>query len=636
MKDLNQILKQYWGFDEFRAPQDSIIHSVLENKDTIALLPTGGGKSLCYQLPALMLEGKTIVVSPLIALMQDQVSALLAKGIKAKSLNATLTYREIDIILDNFVYGDLKILYISPERITSDIFITRFAKAKISLIAVDEAHCISQWGYDFRPSYFNIHLLREVHKNVPIIALTATATPLVVKDIREKLELRNPQEFKKSFSRENLSFTVINTEDKNGDLLHVLSKLKGCGIIYVRNRKETILISKWLAGHNISSVSYHGGMEKNARDHNQTLWMRNSVQIMVSTNAFGMGIDKPDVRFVIHLDVAPSIEEYYQEAGRAGRDGKSSVAVSIIDKNNCDDAIQNLKDQFPDTEVIADIYDKLCRFYKVAYGSGQNENFDFNLSDFVIYASMPSKKIFHIMNILEKEGWVLFSDGFKEPTRIMIICHHEDLQFADILAKEKSLFITHLLRKYEGLFIDYVKIDEDKIARELDIDVSQVDRYLNILKAEAIIAVHPKKSLPQITFLLDRPEKRSFSIDKKAYNLRQKMATDRMNAMLKYLQQDEMCRQKFIVEYFGEKGVECGKCDICKGAGQSDVKTEDFVLILDHIGKINQNQLMTSKSYVALYPFNKRKMILKALKILESENKLYFDQKGYMHIRTNG
>ena len=632
MESSRLILKKYWGHDEFRPPQDLIIESVYQNRDTIALLPTGGGKSVCFQIPALMLPGKTIVISPLIALMQDQVDQLNLRNIKAKALNSNLSFKEIDVILDNFVYGDLKLLYISPERIKSEVFSLRIAKAKISLIAIDEAHCISQWGYDFRPSYFDIPLLKELHPKVPMIALTATATDKVLTDIVDKLQLKNPAIFRKSFSRENLSFTVINSENKLNEVLQILDRVKGCALIYVRNRKETIEIAQWLHQHGFSSASYHGGMERSIRDKNQQAWMTNRVRLMVSTNAFGMGIDKPDVRLVIHMDVAPSLEEYYQEAGRAGRDEKESFAVTIIDDADINVVRNNFNDQFPSIEIIGSVYDRLCRYHKVAYGSGMLETYDFHITEFAGYLNIQVKKVFHILNILEKEGWIAFSDAFREPSRVMILAGQEDLEFVEKERGLKTIIIVHFLRKYEGLFSDPVKIDETKIADELKIEEAQLVHYLHILKSEGIISYQPRASEPQVTFLQARPSQDSFSIDKKSYQLRKKMASDRLDSMISYLQNEKKCRQMTILEYFGEKGQSCGKCDICIGVSETILTVDQIKKVFEHLCTIVSQQPINIKKYVSFYPFNKRKRIVRALKDFEREGKITMDNSGDINL----
>lgn len=631
MTESQSILKKYWGYESFRPPQDLIIESVLNKFDTIALLPTGGGKSICYQVPAQIFSGKTIVISPLIALMQDQVDNLFNRGIIAKALNANLHYKEIDAILDNFVYGDLKILYISPERIGSDVFMSRIQKAQISLIAVDEAHCISQWGYDFRPSYFNIPKLREIHPKVPIMALTATATPQVLKDISEKLELKMPSLFQKSFSRNNLGLTVINGDDKKNELLRILSRVKGCCIIYVRNRKETVEISQWLSVHGISCVSYHGGMDRETREKNQSAWMHNQVRMIVCTNAFGMGIDKPDVRLVVHLDIAPSLEEYYQEAGRAGRDGKESHAVTLVDESDINNAIQNFNEQFPSLEIIGGTYDRLCRFFKVAYGSGMMESYDFSMLDFADYVSIPVKKVFHIISILEKEGWITTSDAFKEPSKLMILASTEDLEYLEKNAVQKSKIVVHLLRKYEGLFVDFVKIDENKVAQELGIEVSKLIQNLEMLRSEGLIQYIPRAAVPQITFTQSRPQPESFSIDKKSYMHRKKMAEERLQAMIKYINNESICRQKVIVDYFGEVGNNCEKCDICLGANANTLTYDETQKVLNHVISTITTAPFPLKKYINLYPFNKRKRILNALKSFDSENLIHITDAGIIY-----
>ncbi len=624
------ILKRYWGYDDFRPPQKDIIESVLKKKDTIALLPTGGGKSICFQVPALIQEGKTLVISPLIALMQDQVDNLFSKGIMAKSLNSNLHYKEIDAILDNFVYGDLKILYISPERISSEMFITRITKAPIELIAVDEAHCISQWGYDFRPSYFNIPLLKKIHPKATLIALTATATPTVLEDIALRLEMSEPSIFQKSFVRTNLSLTVMHTDNKKEELLSILSKVKGCTIIYVRNRRQTVEVAQWLAHYDILSTSYHGGMDKTARDKNQQVWMSNQVRIMVSTNAFGMGIDKPDVRLVIHLDVAPSLEEYFQEAGRAGRDGKDSYAVTLINNKDISHAEENLNDSFPSLEIIGSTYDRLCRFFKVAYGSGMMETYDFDFLEFANHIDISAKKLYHILDILEKEGWVAFSDGFKDPSKVMVLADQQDLIFLQRQNDIKNKILVYLLRHYEGLFIDYVKVDETRIAKELKIDEIKINYYLNLMKSEGIIGYIPKSTQPQITFTQERPVLDDFYIERKAYKNRQQMAEKRLKVIIKYLGLEEDCRQKFIVNYFGEKGYNCGQCDICLGMSSESISREQIQKVRKHLKDTLAQGPINIKKYESLYAFNKRRRIMRLLKEWVSEEALKIDNFGML------
>lgn len=626
------ILKKFWGYDDFRPPQGDIIQNVLQGKDTVALLPTGGGKSICFQVPSLIFKGKTLVISPLIALMQDQVDNLFLRGIAAKSLNSNLDYRTIDVILDNFVFGDLKILYISPERLSSDTFMKRIVRAEVDLIAVDEAHCISQWGYDFRPAYFDIPSLRKIFPKAAMMALTATATPAVIEDIVQKLEMKSPAIFRKSFARKNLSLTVIHIENKKKELLHILSRNKASTIIYVRNRRETIEVAQWLAQYDIPCTSYHGGMEKSVRNKNQQTWMSNRVRIIVSTNAFGMGIDKPDVRYVIHLDVPPSIEEYYQEAGRAGRDGKNSFAVTLINESDIQRARDNLEAGFPSLELIATTYDRLCRFLKVAYGSGMMETYDFDFYQFSQHTDIPTKKLYFILNILEKEGWVTFSDGFRTPSRVRVLANNEDLYFMQRQRDMKNDILTYLLRHYEGLFMDYIKIDEVRMARHLNIDESKLHYYLNIMHAEGIIGFVPRTSAPQITFTRERPVLDDFYIDRKAYKNRKMMAEKRLQAMIQYMTQEDICRQVNISSYFGERERACGKCDICLGAPENVMTIEEEAKVRIHLKNLTQTHTVTIKDYTQLYPFHMRRRILKLLKDWTDENVIHVDNFGVIRV----
>lgn len=634
MTDSKSILNRYWGYDAFRDPQEQIIRSVLEKKDTIALLPTGGGKSICFQIPALMLPGKTIVVSPLIALMQDQVDNLFRRNIIARTLNANLHYKEIDAILDNFVYGEMKILYISPERIGSQLFMTRIANANISLIAVDESHCISQWGYDFRPSYFNIPKLRELHPEATMIALTATATPVVLEDIAQRLELKTPSIFKKSFIRDNLGLTVIYGEDKKNELLNTIRKIKGSSIIYVRNRRETLEIATWLQHHSISCVSYHGGMSKDIRDKNQQAWMNNAVRIIVCTNAFGMGIDKPDVRLVVHMDVPPSLEEYYQEVGRAGRDGFQSQAIALIEDADTDAAKSNLNDQFPSLELIAATYDRLCRYLNVAYGSGNMETYDFELPDFALHTGIPSRKLFHIINILDKEGWLTTSEAFKEPSKLKIVATIEDLEYINRNPSLHSKIIVHLLRKYEGLFLDYVKIDDTRIATELHMEESQLVSGLRQMQSEGMIQYIPRNTKPQITLTKPRPEISHFTIDRLSYLQRKKMAENRLKSMIQYFVHENTCRQKTIITYFGENTQNCGKCDFCLGAFTVHASDDETQKVTNHLFKTLTVRNIKAKTYIAMYPFHYRKRVFGILQKLESEHRINLDTFGTMTLAT--
>ncbi|MBK8369870.1 MAG: RecQ family ATP-dependent DNA helicase [Saprospiraceae bacterium] len=635
--NLSDTLKKYWGFSSFRNPQDKIIENVLLKKDTIALLPTGGGKSLCYQLPALIFAGKTIVVTPLIALMEDQVASLNARGIKAKCIYSGMTYRQIDLILDNFRLGDLKILYISPERIVSDMFKERYKLTKVDLVAIDEAHCISQWGYDFRPAYFEIQKLREWKPDVTFLALTATATDEVLTDISSKLNLKDASVFKKSYQRENISFLTIDTNDKNRELLNILDKVRSSGIVYVRNRGETIQLSDFLNKRGIPALPYHGGMDKDQRSRNQTKWKNNEFRLMISTNAFGMGIDKSDVRIIIHMDIPSSLEEYYQEAGRAGRDGKESWAIVIYDTSDIERARKNLTEQYPEIDLISEVYQQLCTFLKVAYGSGYNESYGFLVQEFSRYIKMPVKNIFHILQILEKEGWILLSDGMHEPTKIQFICDHDDLFEPGFLNENEDNLVIYLLRRYEGLFTQEVKIDEEVMAKETDMPIDEVQHLLSRLEKKGIILLNERKSEPQISFTRERPQKEFFNIEEKRYEELKKRAFTRLAFMMSYLTVEEKCRQKFILEYFGEISVECGKCDYCRFKKE---KTPPQEMVKDVLEKLEANAkkytTITVKDVLFSFPFNKRHNVKKTILFMENEKMISITNNGNIKVILYG
>lgn len=630
-------LKKYWGFSDFRHPQDKIIENVLLKKDTVALLPTGGGKSLCYQLPAMIFKGKTIVVTPLIALMVDQVASLNARGIKAKCIYSGMSYQQIDLVLDNFRFGDIKILYISPERIASEMFKERYKLTKVDLIAVDEAHCISQWGYDFRPAYFEIVKLREWKPDVAFLALTATATKEVLVDITSKLNLINPYIFKKSYQRENISFVAVETNDKYSELLNILHKVKSCGIIYVRNRGETIQLSDFLNQRGIPALYYHGGMEKEHRSLHQKRWKNNEIRIMVSTNAFGMGIDKGDVRIVTHLDIPSSLEEYYQEAGRAGRDGKESWAIVIYDSSDLQRAQKNLLEQFPEISTVAEVYQQLCTYFKVAYGSGFNETYSFQVQDFSVYVKITVKIIYYVLKILEKEGWILLSEGIHEPTKIQFICSHEDLFQQGFFSEKEDNLVIYLLRRYEGLFTQEVKIDEETIAKDLNTNIEEIQYLLSVLEKKIIISLKARKSDPQISFIRERPKKEFFVIDQKNYEEQKKRAFSRLSSMLAYLTSEDCCKQKYILEYFGEKIGECGKCDYCRFKKEKTTIQEMVLVVQGRLqAHAKKYSIVNIKEVLFSFPFNKRNIVKKTILFMENEKMISINNSGNITILQHG
>ncbi|MDF1696373.1 MAG: RecQ family ATP-dependent DNA helicase [Saprospiraceae bacterium] len=627
------VLQHYWGYDQFRSSQKDIINAVLDGKDTLALLHTGAGKSVCYQVPALCLPGKTIVVSPLIALMQDQVEALNNKGIFARAIYSGLGYRQVDLILDNFVNGPLKILYVSPERLETDIFIERFKRADVSLIAIDEAHCISQWGHDFRPSYFNINTLRAFKPDVPIIAVTATATKKVALDITERLEFKDEVVFQSSFKRDNISFTVMMTEEKEEALLRVLSKVKGSGIIYLRSRSKVEQLSKFLNQRGILSSYYHGGLNMLTRSRVQKEWIDNKTQIIVSTNAFGMGVDKSNVRFVIHYDIPPSIEEYYQEAGRGGRDGKLAFAISIIGYSDIIKLQKFHLNSFPQLEILEQFYYRLCSYLKIGYGSGAGEAKEINLEDFGNMHRYSLSLVYSCLHILEKEGWLLLNEGIKNPSKIVFTTSKDKISLSTRNRGIKSQILLYLLRKYEGVFVDYTKVDEGTVANDLGLKMDTVVRELKVMQRETILDYIPSTELPKILFLLDRPAPKSFSIDAKRYKEREENARFKMRAIQEYMI-GNTCRQKIILDYFGEKSTPCGLCDICKGSKESLFSDAEKEGLFKHL----QGKLIAGKIdlevYMKIWPYNKRNKAYACIQQLVQEQRLILDDLNILSLPT--
>lgn len=497
MKDIHSILKEFWGFDQFRPLQEDIIQSVLNGNDTLALLPTGGGKSLCFQVPAMALDGVCIVISPLIALMTDQVENLNAKGIEAASIFSGMAHSEIDSTLDNAVKGKYKFLYVAPERILSEMFKVRVLKMNVCFVAVDEAHCISQWGYDFRPSYLRIAELKTLLPNKTFLALTATATPKVVIDIQEKLEFKKPTVFSKSFERNNIAYIVQFEEDKLSRLLNIIRNIGGTGIVYVRNRKRTQEIAMYLKQQNISADFYHAGLAPNERNWKQQAWKTNRCQVMVCTNAFGMGIDKPDVRFVVHLDVPDSLEAYFQEAGRAGRDEKKAYATILFENKDILEAQNNLEQSYPIIDDIKRVYKALGNYYQLAVGSGENVSFDFDLNSFASTFKLNAVLVHHSLRFLEKENYISLSDNGYIPSRFKIAVSQMDLYSFQVKYINLDNFIKLLLRSYSGSFDGFVNIYETEIAKRAGLSRDEVIKLLQRLHSLQIIEYVPAKSLPQ-------------------------------------------------------------------------------------------------------------------------------------------
>lgn len=563
-QDIHNVLKKYWGYTSFRPLQEDIITSVLLKHDVLALLPTGGGKSLCFQVPGIVLGGTALVVSPLIALMNDQVENLNRRGISAVAITAQMKPKQIDVALNNAALGHVKFLYVSPERLQNKHFVEALAYLPVTLIAVDEAHCISQWGYDFRPSYLQIAGLRKVFPKVQVIALTASATPAVVSDIQSRLEFNNSRVFRQSFARSNLRYVVQHEDNKLQRLLKLIQNVGGSGVIYLRNRKKTVEMSRWLLQQGISSMAYHAGMKFDERQQIQAGWIRNKTQVICATNAFGMGIDKPDVRFVVHLDLPDSLEAYYQEAGRAGRDGKNSFCVLFYSDADKQRLLDNFERSFPAEDFIRQTYQALCNYFQVAIGSGEGISFEFDITRFCASYNLPAVQVYNAIRFMEKEGLLSLLDSSYEPSRLMILAGKEDLYELQVRSPKYEVLIKTLLRSYGGLFEDYVVINENEIARRMKTGSVHITTMLLQLDKEGVIAYAPKSDLPKLLFLTGRVSQQHFKISPANYNDLKNREKERVESVLLYATNNKVCRQVQLLRYFGELDyTDCGRCDVC-------------------------------------------------------------------------
>ncbi len=562
--DIHQLLEKYWGYTQFRDLQEDIIMSVLEGRDTLGLMPTGGGKSITFQIPTLAMDGMAIVVTPIVSLMKDQVDNLVARRIKATYLHAGLSMREHRRVMEKCQNGNCKFLYISPERLQNEAFIDRIKHLNICLIVVDEAHCISQWGYDFRPSFLEIAKLRKVFKNVPVLALTATATPVVVADIQEKLQFRSPNVFTKSFKRDNISYVVRHTTEKMGELVHIVKSVPGSGIVYARSRKRTKLIADELRRNGISADHYHAGLTIEEKEDKQNKWKNDEIRVIVATNAFGMGIDKPDVRLVIHVDVPNTLEEYYQEAGRAGRDGKRSFAVMLVKDTDKRILHRHISEAFPEKEFIRKVYERVGNFLNVAIGEGYQQMLDFNFNLFCKTFNMPILPTHNSLNILTRSGYIQFVEEIETQSRVMILARKDELYNIPTTTPRADEVLQALLRTYSGLFADYVFINEDVLSYRYGLTPQTIYDSLLELTRMHILHYIPRKRTPYIIYTTSREEPQHVAIPRAVYeDLRSRME-QRVEAVIGYCYRDDICREQFLVEYFGEESQDrCGHCDTC-------------------------------------------------------------------------
>lgn len=560
----SRILKQYWGYDCFRGIQEDIIDSISKNKDTLGLMPTGGGKSITFQVPALAKEGMCLVITPLIALMKDQVQNLKKRGIKALAIYSGMSRQDIIITLENCIFGNYKFLYISPERLDTEIFRTKLRKMHISMITVDESHCISQWGYDFRPAYLKIAEIRELLPDVPVLALTATATPEVVKDIQARLHFRHKNVFRMSFERNNLAYIVRKTENKTAELLHILRSMPGSAIVYVRNRRRTKEITELLNNEHITADFYHAGLDDATKDIRQHRWQSGESRVMVATNAFGMGIDKPDVRIVIHMDLPDSIEAYFQEAGRAGRDGQKAYAVILYAKSDKTTLHKRIPDTFPEKEYIRDVYEHLQYYYQMAMGDGLDCVREFNIEDFCRRFKYFPVPVDSALRILTQAGYLEYTAEQDSTSRILFTIRRDELYRLREMGEDMDRLIQAVLRSYTGVFTDYTYINEDSLAIRTGLTRRQIYEMLVHLAKLRIVSYIPHKKTPYIIYTRERVEAQRIHISPEVYEHRKARYETRINAMLDYVTNNTVCRSRMLLDYFGERNEHnCGQCDTC-------------------------------------------------------------------------
>jgi ATP-dependent DNA helicase RecQ len=612
------ILKKYWNYDAFRPGQREIIQSVLEAKDTLALLPTGGGKSICFQIPALCKEGICVVISPLIALMRDQVNNLLQRGIPAAAIYSGMSYRAIDRILDNAVFGNYKFLYMSPERLTTEIAQVRLKRMNINLLAIDEAHCVSQWGYDFRPSYLEIANIRAALKNIPVLALTATATPDVIEDIQKKLEFRrNSQVFKQDFSRPNLAYVVRHAEHKETKMLEIVQKVPGSGIIYTRNRRKTQEIAAFLTQNGILADYYHAGLTPDERSSKQDAWINNKIRIMAATNAFGMGIDKPDVRTVVHVDLPNSPEAYFQEAGRGGRDGKKSYAVLLYDKNDAIGLERQLVNDFPEMKEIRRVYAAVGNYLQMPVGSGLGESFDFEFVPFCERYGLDVLKTYSCFKILEQDGWLSLSESAYELSTIKILVERQQLYDYQLrIGGGVDKILQGLLRLHQGILTNYCNVNEYKLAGFVKMPLEITEKGLFHLHKDGIIDYRRKKDKPQLTFVRERADQNWLTIDWSRYMFRKKRETHRVKKAIEYAE-IEICRSRQLLEYFGQEDAEnCGVCDVCLNKQKTVLHPSELEALKHKILKLIAPTPLSIREIVDAFAEKDRSRVIQSVQYL--------------------
>lgn len=613
-----EILKKYWGYPRFRPLQEEIVQSVLGGRDTLALLPTGGGKSVCFQVPALCRPGICLVISPLIALMKDQVYQLRQRGIAAEAVYSGMPYREIDRILDNCVYGNIRLLYLSPERLTTTLALERIKQMPVNLLAVDEAHCISQWGYDFRPSYLEIAQIRKWMPKVPVLALTATATPEVVQDIQEKLGFPGKNVLQKSFSRPNLAYIVRQTENKEQQLVNILKKVEGSGIVYVRNRRKTQETAFFLQQNKIPADFYHAGLPHEARSEKQDAWIQNRTRIIVATNAFGMGIDKPDVRVVVHLDLPDSLEAYFQEAGRGGRDGRKAYSVLLYHESDRMMLERQFEQAFPELPEIRKTYLALGSYFQLATGGGKGQSFDFDIAGFSAKYGLNAVTAFNCLKILEQDEWLEISEAVYRPPSIQILVNKDQLYDYQLKNPQLEKILKIILRSYQGAFSGQVLLQEKKLAGFLKIPPEQLQQGLATLHSDQILEYIPQKDKPQLIFLRDRVAAENLEINMSRYMFRKQRQQLQVQKAIEYATGTQ-CRSGFLLGYFGEvRAQSCGICDICIAENKtSHPRNNDYYIW--HIRSMLHQRPLDAAGIIAGFPFSEREPAVSVLHFLIEE-----------------
>ncbi len=628
----HKILEKYWGYQSFRPLQEDIIQSIASGKDTLGLMPTGGGKSITFQVPAMAMEGICIVVTPLIALMKDQVDNLKKVGIKATSVYAGMTRQEIITQLENCIFGDFKFLYVSPERLVTELFKAKLYAMNVSLLVIDESHCISQWGYDFRPSYLAIADVRELLPNIPVLALTATATPEVVDDIQNRLHFREKNVFQKSFGRNNLSYVVRHTEDKMNELIHMLYKVPGTAIVYVRNRKKTKEIAEILQQAGISADFFHAGINHAEKELKQQRWKNGECRVIVSTNAFGMGIDKPDVRLVVHIDMPGSLEEYYQEAGRAGRDEKRAYGVALCSGTDSAKLKKRMSDEFPERDFILRVYEALGNYYQVAVGFGLDTVHDFILNQFCASYKFPLLQTHHALKILELSGYIEYTEEIDNASRLLFTSSKEDLYKTLHQDKKTDDIIQAILRSYTGLFADFSYINEALIATRASVTQQEVYDTLIGLSHYRIVKYIPHKKTPLVVFTQTREDLKYVVIPQSAYEERKQRFEGRIQRVLEYIKEDKRCRSRMLLDYFGEKeSTDCGCCDVCLAKNSSGLSNHEFNTIKNAIEKAANASPQEVNKLVESLPHPMEKSIT-VIRFLADNDPQYQLFDGYLRI----